>query len=65
MVEVVDFAQVALGQGTEELPEVLHRRVVERLEDRRALLRGDIGVRWGGERRKAGQHQGGGGQVLE
>ncbi|MNN10249.1 hypothetical protein D3C81_1231670 [compost metagenome] len=63
--EVVGFAQIALGQAAEELPEVLHRSVVEGLEDGRALLRGDVGVRLAGERREAGQHQGSGSQVLE
>ncbi|MNN99758.1 hypothetical protein D3C81_2194860 [compost metagenome] len=63
--EVVGFGQVALGQTCQELPEILHRRVAERLEDGRALLRGDVGVRLRGERGKTGQHQGSSGQVFE
>ncbi|MNG16733.1 hypothetical protein D3C84_1006710 [compost metagenome] len=43
--EVVGFGQVALGQAFQELPEIRYRYVIEGLEDGRALLRGDVGVR--------------------
>ncbi|MNV68450.1 hypothetical protein D3C71_1613040 [compost metagenome] len=63
--EVVGFGDIALGQGLQELAEILDRRIIERLEDDRALLRCDVGVGSTGERRKAGEHQGGRSQVLE
>lgn len=47
--EVGGFGQVALGQAAQELSEIRDRCVTEGLEDRCALLRGDVGVRWGGE----------------
>ncbi|MNK84653.1 hypothetical protein D3C87_1045100 [compost metagenome] len=63
--EVVGLGDVALGQAPEELPEIRDRGITEGLEDDRALLRRDVGVGSGGERREAGEHQGGRGQVLE
>ncbi|MNY44331.1 hypothetical protein D3C86_1793520 [compost metagenome] len=63
--EVVGFGDIAFGQAAKELPEVLDRGIAEGLENDRALLRCDVGVGSGGERRQAGDHQGGRGQVLE
>ncbi|MNP18625.1 hypothetical protein D3C76_1111150 [compost metagenome] len=63
--EVRGFSDVALGQARQELPEIGDRLITEGLEDDRALLRGDVGLGSSGERRQAGEHQGGRGQVLE
>ncbi|MCY1361059.1 hypothetical protein D9M69_477120 [compost metagenome] len=63
--EVVGLGDIALGQASQELPEILDRCITEGLEDDRVLLRGDVGVGSGGERRKAGEHEGGRSQVLE
>ncbi|MNK91035.1 hypothetical protein D3C87_1111110 [compost metagenome] len=63
--EVVGLGDIALGQASQELSEILDRCIAEGLEDDCALLRSDVGVGSGGERRKAGEHQGGRSQVLE
>ncbi|MNE85196.1 hypothetical protein D3C80_1821700 [compost metagenome] len=63
--EVVRLGDVALGQAGQELAEIRDRGITERLEDDRALLRGDVGVGSKGERRQAGEYQGGRGQFFE
>lgn len=53
--KIGSFNHISVGQTVQKLPEILYRRITERLEDDGALLCSDSGVCQTGERRETGQ----------